>query len=179
MRTFNPVAAVVDGLKHQLETQTLPEALEGTEPVVLAEARFRLAEIAQVATELRKLVDQELAAHLAGGAMRYGGQILRPATSGAAKIVDEGAWWPKVVEALKATDRPETVLAILYRASDVRLGGLPVVAAAIGEDPDVFRKEHVRYDPPTTALQIQPVERAPKWTHSLAEGQLSNRRVEQ
>jgi hypothetical protein len=174
---MNPLAWVVDSLKVHPEPVSVPDALVGATPLELAEARSRLTQISQVANELRKLVDEELATHLQGGAMRYGDTILRPNGRGAPKIIDEENWWHEVVAGLKLTPNPEKLLAALYPASSVRLTALPKLASALSSETEYLRERYIEYGEPTSPLSAMPISKAPKWAQALNDGQLSNQRV--
>lgn len=170
---FNPLAAFIDALKTWPEQVQLPEALLDATPVELAEARNRYQAYSQCATELRKTIDTLLASHLAGGALRYGESIMRPAYRGRPKVVDDG-WWETVISGLSRSDHPEGLLGALYPASSVRLTALPQLAEALGyEDDTSLRDTFIEYELPTMTLDVLPLAKAPKWTHQLAEGQFS------
>lgn len=172
--TFNAIAAVIDGLRVHPEPQSLPESLLNSEPVELAGAHNRFKEIAAVANGLAKATGEALAAKIPYGALRYGDTIYRPAGGrGDTKVIDEGKWWPKVIEGLRGTDRPEVLLSELFTASGVKMGGMDILANVLGEDPKVFRKEHIRYEKPTGPLSVMPLDKAPKWAQHLDEGQIS------
>lgn len=174
---MNPLAWVVDALKTHPEPVSLPDALVEASPLELAEARSRLQQIGQVANELRKLIDVELAGALQGSALNYGGSIIRSANGrGSAKVVDPEAWWGFVASALGGIgprQRAE-VLAALYPASAVRLTAIPKLAAITEDsiDPDVIKDTFIAYDPPTSPLSVMPIDKAPKYLHDLAEGEI-------
>jgi hypothetical protein len=173
------MAWVVDTLKVSPEHASLPDALVDATPQQLAEARSRLQEISQVATELQKIVDAELAIHLQGGAMRYGDQIFRPNGRGAPKVTNADMWWPFVTRTLFHVDKSmrPIVMDALYPASAVRLTGLKILATAAETDEQTIKETFIHYDPPTSPLSVIPISKAPKWAQKLEEGQLSNRRV--
>lgn len=172
---MNVVAWVLDALKVYPEPASLPESLTDATPIQLAEARSRLSQIAQVATELRKLVDQELAGALQGSALRYGDSVYRASNGrGTAKVASscEGEWWDDVVLGLKNSPRPAELLAALYPASSVRLTALPKLEAALSYDTDELKNHYIRYDPPSTPLSVMPIAKAPKYLQDLEEGEL-------
>src|SRR5688572_17248320 len=118
----------------------LPEALTDATPIQLAEARSRLAQISQTATDLRKLVDAELAGALQGSALNYGGQIIRSSNGrGTAKVTDPEMWWQMVEAGLAKTEDQAGLLASLYPADAVRLTAIPKLAAALGVETEVVR----------------------------------------
>lgn len=171
---FNAMAAIVDALKTHPEPVSLPESLEDANRMQLAEARSRLAQIVQVANELRRLVDRSLAAQLAGGAFRYGDTIMRSATRGRLKIVDTERWWEAVVTGLSKVDSPEGLLGALYPAGSVRLTALAQLAEALGvPDAWALRDTFIEFDEPTAILDVVPLSKAPKWAQKLDEGQFS------
>lgn len=173
--TFNAMSAVVDALKTHLEPVSIPESLQDATPIQLAEARSRLQQISQVANELRKTVDVLLASYLAGGALRYGESIMRPAWRGRPKIVEGAPWWEVVLQGLSLTDSPEALLAALYPANAVRLTALTQLAEALGDDERALRDTFIEYDEPTAVLDVMPISKAPKWAQRLSEGQMSHR----
>lgn len=174
---MNVVAWILDALKVWPEPAQLPESLDGATPQQLAEARSRLQQISQITTELRRLVDVQLAGWLDGGAMRYGDSLLRPAGRGRPRIVDKGLWWDMVTEGVRHSDDPAGLLAALYPADSVRLTALPKLAEVLEVDERSIRDTMVDYDPPTALISAMPMSKAPKWAQALGEGQLSNRRV--
>lgn len=176
---FNAMAAVVDTLKVSPEHASLPDALVDATPQQLAEARSRLQQISQVATDLRKLVDAELATHLQGGAMRYGDQIFRPNGRGAAKVNDAEDWWNLIAGAsrLLPLDEVGSLLGSLYPANAVRLTALPQLAELMGYSNEGLRSTFIEYESPSSPLSVMPISKAPKWAQKLEEGQLSNQRV--
>lgn len=175
----NPLAWVADALKYWPEAPLLDEAqVEHASPVSLAEWRNRLVLIAQVATELRRQLDVQMVATLNGAALRYGDSIIRAAgPKGRAKVKHPAEWWEVVVEGLKATPRPAALLNALYPASSVRLSALPMLAAAIGDEPDKLREEYIDYDLPTSVLSVMPIDRAPKYLQKLEEGRTTFDRI--
>lgn len=168
---FNALAAVADALKTWPETVSFPERLEDATPVELAEARSRLAQISQAATELRRLVDRELAVQLNGGTLRYGDSIIRGSGRGAAKIVDPESWWRMVVQGMGASTNPIGLLSALYPANSVRLTALPGLAAALNVDADTLKSTMVDYDEPASPLSVMPVSKV-KWAQGLQEGEV-------
>jgi hypothetical protein len=50
------------------------------------------------------------------------------------------------------------------------------LAEALDVPADVLKSTLVDYQPPTSPLSIMPIDKAPKWTHSLEEGELSGRK---
>jgi hypothetical protein len=175
------MAWVVDALKVSPEHASLPDVLVDASPQQLAEARSRLQQISQVATELRKIVDAELAVYLQGGAMRYGDQIIRPSTNGRPTVVDPEGWWSMVADAVVGRSIPAAaaLLAALYPANAVRLTGLSRLADEYNYDLAALRSTFIEYDPPTSSLSVMPISKAPKWAQKLEEGQLSNQRVDE
>lgn len=173
---MNPLAWVVIALKTWPEALSLPEALEDASPEQLAEARSRLAEIGQIVTELRKLVDRQLVPHLEGGVMRYGDTILKPSSRGRPIVVDPDGWWSAVSQGVARSENGAELLAALYPASAVRLGAIPKLALALEVDPQALRSTFIDWEPPSSVIDAQPLSKAPLWTHKLADGQLSNRR---
>lgn len=170
---MNVVAWVVDALKTHPEPVSLPDALVEAAPLELAEARSRLQQIGQVANELRKLIDVELAGALQGSALNYGGQIIRSANGrGSAKVIEGIGWWDAIVEGLKRSPNPVGLLASLYPASSVRLTALPKLAEALSRDTDGLRLEFITYDEPTSPLSVMPLDKAPKYLQDLEEGQI-------
>lgn len=168
---MNPLAWILDSLKVHPEPASIPDVTDLT-PVELAEIRSRLQTFAQVATELRRLVDQELASKIPT-ALRYGEDIYRPSNGrGSAKVVVESLWWVAVVDGLKASPDPEGLLAALYPASSVRLTALPKLAAALSEEVETLRDVHIRYDPPSSALSVKPRSQSPKFLQDMEEGEI-------
>lgn len=171
--TFNAVGAILNADKVWPEPLSLPDALEGVDPVTLAEARSRLAQIGQIVRELVKVVDQELAGSLEHSALRYGNDVYRPSNGrGTAKVVDEVLWWDEVLEGLKSSPVPVALLSALFPASSVRLTALPKLAAALGEEADDFKSRHVFYEPSTSPLSVMPIQRAPKFLQDLEDGEI-------
>lgn len=170
---MNVVAWVIDALKTHPEPVSMPEAItEDSTLLELAEARSRLSAIAQVATDLRRLVDRELAGKIPT-AFRYGEDVYRPANgAGKAKVADETTWWPMVLQGLMDSPRPLELLSNLYPASSVRLTALPKLAAALGIEHDELRSHHIVYDPPTSPLSVMPRSKAPKFLQDLEEGEV-------
>jgi hypothetical protein len=171
----NPLAWVADSLKFWPEAPTLPdEYVENASPQSMAEWRNRLVEIAQVATELRRQLDVQMVARLNGAALRYGDNIIRAAGSrGRPKVKDPATWWEVVVDGLKATSNPVGLLSALYPANSVRLSALPMLAAAVSDEPEELREAHIDYELPTSVLSVVPISRAPKYLQKLEEGQTS------
>jgi hypothetical protein len=174
--TFNPVAAILIADKIWPEHPSFPESLENATPLELAEARSRLAQIGQIASELRKLVDQQLAEELANGSLRYGDSIIRPAYRGRPKVVDEGAFWDAVVAAVDQSLTPDALLSALFPASSVRLGALTKLAAQLEVDPDTLKQTLIDYEPPTAALDVIPISKARVWEQKLEDGQISTKK---
>lgn len=169
---MNPLAWILDSLKVHPEPVSIPDVSELT-PIELAEIRSRLQTFSQVATELRKLVDQELAGALQGSALRYGDTVYRASNGrGTAKVVDENCWWADVVEGLQHSPNPEGLLAALFPASSVRLTALPKLIAAGTEHGEELKTRHFAYDPPSTPLSVMPIQKAPKYLQDLEEGEL-------
>lgn len=178
-RTFNALASVVDSLRVWPEHPSFPEGLEEASPVELADARSRLAEISSVATELRRLVDRQIVLALNGAKLRYGNSILKAATGGKVVVVDPEQWAELVVRGLKAAPDPARLLSVLYSADNVRLSGLPFLAAALGEDPKKLRAELFDREEPTTPLSVEPIHRAAKYLRNLGEGETTYTRRNQ
>lgn len=175
--SFNALAALVDALKMWPEPVSLPERLEDAEPIQLAEARNRFALIAQCATELRKLVDVELATHLTDGkVLPYGDDIIRQSTRGRPKIVDADSWWTMVGMACELVESPGVLLSALYPADAVRLGALPQLAEVLGVNLAALKDTMIEYAEPTAPLSVMPLAKAPMWTHGLKEGEVSSGR---
>lgn len=174
--SFNALAALVDALKTHPEPVSLPEKLEDADVTELAEARNRFAQIAQCATELRKLVDSEIAEHLDGGALRYGDDIIRQSSRGRPKIVDHESWWTMVGMACELVESPGTLLSALYPADAVRLGALPQLADILGVNLEALKDTMIEYAEPTAPLSVMPLAKAPMWTHGLKEGEVSSGR---
>ena len=172
--TFNAVAAILDGLKVYPEPMQLPESLMEATPQELAAGRSRLLQVAQVCRELVKLIDAELAPHLEGGAMRYGNDLLRPAGRGRPRIVDKTLWWDMVTEGVQHADDPAGLLSSLYPADSVRLTALVKLAEVLDIPEQSIRSTMIDYEEPTALISVMPMSKAPKWAHSLEEGQLSN-----
>lgn len=177
MNQFNAVAAVLDALKTFPEPVQLPDALVDTSPQQLAEGRSRLLQMAQVARELVKLIEAELAPYLDGGAMRYGNDLLRPAGKGRARIVDKASWWDMVTEGVLKSDNPAGLLSALYPADSVRLTALQQLAQTLSIPEQSIRETMIFYEAPTSPISAMPMHLAPKWAQKLSEGQLSNQRV--
>lgn len=171
MPTFNAIGTIVDSLKVWPENPSFPESLEGGSAVDLAEARNRFAEISQVATELRRLVDRQLVVDLDGAALRYGDSILKAATGGKVVVLDSERWWDLVVKGLKASPNPAGLLSALYSADSVRLTGIPLLAAALGEDSEELRKSLFGKEAAGSPLVVVPIYRAPKYQQRLEEGE--------
>ena len=168
---MNPVALILNALKTWPEPYTLE--LDEAEPISLAELDSRLGEIRQVINELKKQVQGELAAKLAGRNLRYGDTIYRGVpTKGSARIVDDTKWWPVVLDGLMQSPRPVDLLAALYPASSVRLTALPKLAAALGVEYDELRKQHVEYAESSVPIQVMPVARAPMFLQTLEDGEV-------
>jgi hypothetical protein len=175
--SFNAVGAILNADKVWPEPLSLPDALEGADPVTLAEARSRLAQIGQIARELVKLVDQELAGSLEHSALRYGNDVYRPSNGrGSAKVTDPESWWGFVSETLGMLNDPDraALLNALYPASSLRLTALAKLAAATVDDldPGVIRDTFIAYDPPTSLLSVMPIQKAPKFLQDLEDGEI-------
>lgn len=177
MSQFNAVAAILDADKTYPEPVQLPDALVDATPQELAEGRSRLLQLAQVARELVKTIDVELAEALQGGAMRYGESLLRPAGRGRARIVDKTLWWDMVTEGVLKSDNPAGLLSSLYPADSVRLTALVKLAEELDIAESSIRSTMIFYEEPTALISVMPLSRAPKWAQALSEGQLSNQRV--
>lgn len=168
---MNPLAWILDSLKVHPEPASIPDVSD-LSPIELAEIRSRLATFAQVATELRRQVDQELASKIPT-ALRYGEDIYRPANGGGkAKVVHESLWWMNVVEGLKQSPRPHDLIEALFPASSVRLTALPKLDAALGFDTGTIKAAHIDYDPPTAPLSVTPRSKAPKFLQDMEEGDI-------
>lgn len=171
---MNPLAWILDSLKTHPEPAQLPDLTEAT-PLELAEARSRLATFAQVATELRRLTDRELAERLDGKAFRYGEDVYRPSNGkGSAKVQDAHAWWHLVATALSQMDEEHMALFLnaLYPASSVRLTALPKLAENLGIEVESVRDTFIVYDPPTSPLSVMPRSKAPKFLQDMEEGEI-------
>lgn len=179
--TANPLAWVADALKYWPEAPTLPDdQIEHAQPIEMAQWRNRLVEITQVATELRRQLDVAMVARLNGAALRYGNNIIRAAgTRGRPKVKDPGEWWAVVVDGLKVTPNPVGLLAALYPANSLRLSALPMLAAAVSDEPENLREAHIDYDLPTSVLSVVPIDRAPKYLQQLEEGRTTYDRIDQ
>lgn len=167
---MNAIAAILQALKTWPETPTLE--LEDKEPLELAEVYNRLGEIGQVVSALKRIVAEDLAVKLDGRSLRYGETIFRNAAKGSAQIRDDQLWWLDVVDGLKATSRPEDLLAALYPASNVRVTALPKLAAVLGVGHDELKSKHVTYAPATSPLMTMPLSRAPVWLQKLEDGEI-------
>lgn len=162
---------ILNALRTWPEPYTLD--LEEAEPVTLAELHSRLGEISQVINDLKKQVAVDLGGKLAGRNLRYGDTIYRGIpTKGSAKIVDDKAWWPVVLDGLMQSPRPLDLLAALYPASSVRLTALPKLAAALGVEFDELRKAHVTYADSSVPIQVMPVAKAPQYLQALEDGEI-------
>lgn len=171
MTDANPLAWVLASLKTHPEPVSIPDVSELT-PLELAAIRSRLQTFSQVATGLRKLVDEELAGRIPV-ALRYGDDVYRPSNGrGSAKVVDEAGWWREVIRGLQSASNPEALLAALYPASSVRLTALPKLAAAFGDEADDFKARHIAYDESSTPLSVMPLAKAPKYLQDLEEGEI-------
>lgn len=174
MKYLNPLAWVADALKVYPEPAGFPEDLDEAELEDLARARNRLREISAVASDLKKLVERKLVGKLAGAGYRYGNSILRGGYGRTVtKVADPAEWWRTVVRALKQTPNPDRLLDALYPANEVKISGLPFLAAALGEDPNELRKQHLRNEKADQPLTETPIEKAPKYLRRLREGQTS------
>lgn len=174
---FNALGAIVDALKTWPEPVFLPESLEDANRTQLAEARSRLAQIAQVAGELRRLVDRTLAGQLAGGAFRYGESILTPAY-GKAKIIDDEQFYLAVSKGLAQTDDTFGLIAALFPTHSVKTKGLPQLADALGVDAKTLKRTLVDYEAPSSPIKVTALKDAPIWQQKLDEGQFSGEKPE-
>lgn len=156
------------------EQVSLPDDLEDADLVELADARNRLQQTGQIVTAIRRQVDERLDTMLAGGALRYGEQVWRPASGrGKARLtVDEDEWWLFVLEGVAASSDPVHLIARLYNAGDLKLGGLGLLAKAKQMTLEAIRNTFIDYDP-ATSISVMPIHLAPKWTQKLSEGQFS------
>lgn len=171
---FDPFAAIQSALRVHPEPLSFPEGLEDAEPIDLAEARNALAQVATVATELRKIIDQELAGQIGNG-LRYGDTILRPA-GGVAKVVDADAFYACVNQGLAKYETRDTLIRALFSPHSVKLGGLPILASILDVPADVLKESLIDYDPPTSAIHSIPIAKAPKYLQKLEDGQISGRK---
>lgn len=175
---MTPLDWIADALRYGSETLQLPDELEGADRLTLAEARSRLARISQVAGNLKRLVEGELAPMLAGGVLRYGEEVLKPSARGRVVVVDEPGWWEAVAEGVSRSDAPGDLLAALYPAGGVRLGALPKLAAALDVPADSLRSTFIDYADPSSPLDSLPRKRWYKWHHKLSDGQFSGEHEE-
>jgi hypothetical protein len=177
----NAPAMVIDALKTWPETVALPPYVEKASPVELAECRSRLQQIAQCATELRRLVDVRLAEELGSGALRYGDTVLRQSTKGKAELVDPEQWWlfvASLVTRLAEVDAAD-LLEALYGKTAPRLGALShLVQTAETALDETYTWQQIRdtfidYAAPYSPLAATPLARAPQKYQSLPEGEVS------
>lgn len=174
MSDANPLAWVLASLKTHPEPVSIPDVSKLT-PVELAEIRSRLQTFSQVATELRKLVDVELAGALQGSAFRYGNDVYRASNGGGrAKVVDEDKFYEAVARGIERTEDDEMagLLAALFPAYSVRISGLPRLAEALDVPSDVLKATLIDYEPSTTPLSVMPIQKAPKYLQDLEEGEI-------
>lgn len=173
--TFNALAAIVDADKYRDEEVSLPQALEDATPIELAEARSRLSQLAKVARELTRVIDQELAAQLGTRALRYGNSIIRTAGRGRAKVTNSEEWSLLIANALgdlNVTDRAALINA-LYGSATPRLTAIPLLASAFnGASPQAIKDTFFTYDLPSSPLSVMPLDRAPKFLQGLEEGEI-------
>lgn len=168
---MNPLAWILDSLKVHPEPASIPDVSDLT-PIELAEIRSRLQTFSQVATELRRLVDQELAGKIPT-ALRYGEDIYRPSNGrGTAKVNDETEFWLDVITGLKAAPSPVALIAALFPAGSVRITALPKLAAALSMDADDLKAAHIIYDPPTSVLEVKPISKSAKFLQDMEEGEI-------
>lgn len=168
---MNPLAWILDSLKTHPEPAQLPDLTDAT-PLELAEARSRLATFAQVATELRRLIDLELATKIPT-ALRYGEDVYRPSNGkGTAKLVGPVEFFEVVADAVALSDNPAELLSSLFPGSSVRLTALPKVAKLIGFSDEAFRDTFFDYEPSTAPLSVMPMSKAPKFLQDMEEGEI-------
>lgn len=156
------------------EQVSLPDDLEEADLVELADASNRLRQTGQIVSAIRRQVDERLDTKLAGGALRYGEQVWRPASGrGKARLtVAEDEWWLFVLEGVAASTDPVGLISRLYNAGDLKLGGLGLLAKAKGMTLEAVKNTFIDYDP-ATSISVMPIHLAPKWTQKLTEGQFS------
>jgi hypothetical protein len=175
----NAPAMVVDALKTWPETVTLPPYVEKASPVELAECRSRLQQIAQCATELRRLVDVRLAEELGSGALRYGDTVLRAGGGYTWRVPDDpkesDQWWMLLASVCAASDPGQIadLLEALYGSASPRIGGLSVLASLhLNESAQAIKETFLEKRPNGAALRETPIYRAPKRYQALAEGEI-------
>ena len=150
----------------------LPEELDGLPAVSLAEGRGRLGWAGSTAYGLRRTVDQALIAELGGyGALRYGETLLRVGRDRTARIVDRGSWWRLVASQVVAlgADEGGRLLDRLYNADNVKLTGLRLMAASIGEE----ESELIEWRDGKHRWKVDTPKRGdwPVWAEKLADGE--------
>lgn len=171
---MNPLGWVLNALKTWPEPPNLPAEVDDLTPLELADIRSRLQTFAQVATELRRQVDQELAAKIPT-ALRYGEDIYRPSNGkGSAKVVDDEAFYEAVARGFECTEDYQVagLIAALFPTHSVRLGGIPKLAEALDVHPDILKDTLFAYGPPPSPLEVKPISKAPRFLQDMEEGEI-------
>lgn len=171
---MNPLGWVLNALKTWPEPPNLPAEIDDLTPLELAEIRSRLQTFAQVATELRRQVDQELAGRIPT-ALRYGEDVYRPSNGrGSAKVVDDEAFYEAVAAGIERSEDYEIphLLAALFPTHSVKVGGLPSLAEVLDVPPDVLKETLIGYGVPSSPLSVMPMSKAPKFLQDLEEGEI-------
>lgn len=168
---MNPLSWILDSLKVHPEPVSIPDVSDLT-PLELAEIRSRLQTFSQVARELVKLTDVELAAKLGAQAFRYGDDVYRASNGGGkAKVVDGDAFYAAVARGLEH-ENPVALLSALFPTYSVRISGLPLLAEALDVPPEVLKETLIDYEPSTSPLSVMPLAKSPKYLQDLEEGEL-------
>ena len=172
---FNAIAALVDALKTWPEPVELPNALIDADHVQLADARSRLQQISQCANELRKVIEGELVERLDGAPMRYGDTIIEANRRGTHKVSDIDMWWDAVAKATETSEDPAGLLASLYRADGLRLGGLKQLAEELHTDVKTVRNTFIAWEPPTAGVSVRPISQVSQELQKLEDGEVYRR----
>lgn len=173
--TFDAITALVHSLRNHPEPASLPEGLDEASRVELAEGRSLFQIIAQRALEIRRIIDHDLAGQIAGGALRYGDQIIRTSYRGTPYVVNPQLWWQQVAEAIRRLDNigAAELLNALYPVNSLRLTALPQLAAVLDTPVEQIRDNLIDYQEAPISLSVTPLHLAPKWTQRLQEGRWS------
>lgn len=153
------------------EAPSLPEDLESAPIVLLAEARSRMADLAESARQLRLAIDERLAEEIGPhGAVRLGDRLLRPPGK-EWKIVDTATFWSMLAEAVRRVDDPTPLLLTLFNAGDAKLTGLKHLAAVLDVDEKALRATLVAGKPKTSPIIAVTMKYWPNWALQMKDGE--------
>lgn len=176
---MNPHAWLADAERVWPERLSLPDELDGADRLTLAEARSRLKALGRIVDELKRLVDRELAPKLAGGALRYGDEILTMSGKGKTTVVDSDGWWRIIAQTLStiSVEDGAGLLDALYPADKVRVSAIPQLARMTGYSEAALRSTFIDSGDPSSPIATLPRARWYKWHRRLADGQFSGEKV--